>query len=343
MHQGLLSKCLALGVVQIAVTCTGASEVAESSFNNQAVVPQVVRYAGVAQNRAGDTVEALFRIYAAREGGEPLWSEMQRVTVGADQEYTVLLGAATDGGLPQTVFASGQARWLGVSIEGASELARVPLVSVAYAMKAADAETLAGVPAAEFVTQSQFRAKAAESKLPEMVLDKATAAPHANVAPTGSGTANTIPLWTASSVLGNSALKQTGTNITATGSLSGQSKTIAPAITGTNNVTTGAAIGVSGRASSKTQNSAAVDGYENAASGEVYGVVGGAISTTTGASGVYGYENGKTGDVYGVTGSAISPTAQAAGVLGNEQSLTGEVYGVSGKAASKTQNAAGVF
>lgn len=343
MRTSLLANCVALAALQIAALQTGRSQFVESSVKNQAVVPQVMRYAGVAQNRAGDSVEALFRIYASQEGGEPLWSESQRMTVGADQKYSVLLGAATDGGLPQTVFASGEARWLGISIEGAPELARVPLASVAYAMKAADAETLAGLPAAEFVTQAQLRAKAAESMAPEMALDKTQGTVHATVAPTGSGTAGTIPLWSASSVLGNSALKQTGTNVTAAGSISGQSKTIAAAITGTNTAATGAATGVSGKASSITQNSAAVDGYENAASGEVYGVIGGAISTTTGASGVYGYENGKTGDVYGVTGSAISPTNDAAGVFGNEQSLTGEVYGVSGKAASKTLNAAGVY
>lgn len=109
------------------------------------VVPQLARYDGAAQNRAGDTVEMAFRIYASQEGGEALWSETQHVTVGADGKYSVFLGGVTEAGLPQAVFAGGQARWLGVSVERAAEQTRVPLASAAYAMKAADAETLAGL------------------------------------------------------------------------------------------------------------------------------------------------------------------------------------------------------
>ena len=45
------------------------------------VVPQQVRYSGKLVSRARDTVEAVFRIYAAPEGGEPLWTETQRITV----------------------------------------------------------------------------------------------------------------------------------------------------------------------------------------------------------------------------------------------------------------------
>src|SRR5579863_5585452 len=89
------------------------------------VVPQQVRYAGKLASHAGVAVDAQFRIYAAAEGGEPLWTETQRVTIGEDGSYTVLLGSGESRGLPQTVFAGGVARWLGVSIEGAPESERV--------------------------------------------------------------------------------------------------------------------------------------------------------------------------------------------------------------------------
>ena len=51
------------------------------------------------------------------------------------------------------LFASGESRWLGVqaNVPGEREQPRVLLVSVPYALKAADAETLGGLPAAAFV------------------------------------------------------------------------------------------------------------------------------------------------------------------------------------------------
>jgi hypothetical protein len=176
-----------------------------ASSAQPAVVPQTVRFAGAAQNRAGDMVEAVFRIYSQREGGEPLWSEEQRVTIAPDGRYSVLLGAASEHGLPQAVFAAGQARWLAVSIERGEEQPRTLLASVAYAMKAADAETLAGRQAADFVTQEQLSAAA------RVLAAQATALAMPEAATTGAGTSNYVPLWTGSAALGDSILYQAGT------------------------------------------------------------------------------------------------------------------------------------
>ena len=76
------------------------------------LVPQPLRHAGKLSIRTGETVEAEFRIYASAEGGDPLWSETQRVTVSEDGSYSVLLGSASSSVLPQTVFAGGVVRWL---------------------------------------------------------------------------------------------------------------------------------------------------------------------------------------------------------------------------------------
>jgi hypothetical protein len=167
-----------------------------------------VRFTGQLASRASETVEAVFRVYAAAEGGEPLWSETQRIAVGADGGYTVLLGGSSAQGLPQSVFAAGQARWLGVSVEQAAELPRTQLASVPYAMKSADAETLAGHSAAEFVTQAQLGA------LADTASTQTTATPQLlNATPTGSGTTGTVPLWTSSTTLGNSEIVQAGSDI----------------------------------------------------------------------------------------------------------------------------------
>jgi hypothetical protein len=171
------------------------------------VVPQLMRYAGVAANRAGDTVEAVFRVYSSPESGASLWSETQTVTADATGRFSVLLGAATAGGLPQALFSSGQGQWLAVSIERGAEQGRTKLASVAYAMKAADAESLAGRSAADFVTQAQLALVAKD------LAQKATPLIMPLVTPSGSGTTNYVPLWTSSSALGNSAIYQSGTSI----------------------------------------------------------------------------------------------------------------------------------
>ncbi len=146
-HRGL-AKIVFATTVLLALALQAAGQNTATGTTHGPVVPQAVSYAGAVQGRAGQLAELTFRIYAEPEGGDALWSEVQRVHLDADGKYAVLLGAASEAGLPQTVFAAGQARWLGISVEGGAELARVPLASVAFAMKAADAETLAGVPAA---------------------------------------------------------------------------------------------------------------------------------------------------------------------------------------------------
>jgi len=179
------------------------------------VVPQQVRYAGKLAARSGEAVEAVFRIYAAAEGGEPLWSETQQVSVAADGSYSVMLGGTTSAGLPQAVFAGGAARWLGVTVERGEEQERVLLSSVPYAMKSADAESLAGHQAADFVTQAQLAGLSQQMNEKVSKVEQAVAAPafQPELTPSGSGTTNTVPLWTSSSTLGNSAITQSGNKI----------------------------------------------------------------------------------------------------------------------------------
>jgi hypothetical protein len=193
--------------IPLSLTAVAQSNVPQPASVAPPVVPQQMRFAATVANRAGDTVQAEFRIYAAAEGGEPLWTETQQVQIGANGEYSVLLGSATPGGLPQTLFAYGQARWLGVSIERAEEFPRTQLTSVAYAMKAGDAETVGGLPAARFVTQEQIAAISKTSA------SQAALAIVSNTALSGSGTADYVPLWTSSTTLGNSAIYQHGTQL----------------------------------------------------------------------------------------------------------------------------------
>jgi len=220
---------LSVSFAVVAYAQDGSADLARSAgaAPASAVVPQQVRYAGKLSARAGETVETEFRIYAAAEGGEPLWTETQQVPVGLDGSYAVLLGGASAAGLPQRVFAGGAARWLGLSVGGGQETERVLLSSVPYAMKSADAESLAGHTAAEFVTQAQLAAVEAQTLKTAAEVEAAKTGqagagqsgaqpefqPLTNGALTGSGTSGTIPVWNGQYTEGNSNLVEVGSDI----------------------------------------------------------------------------------------------------------------------------------
>jgi trimeric autotransporter adhesin len=68
----------------------------------------------------------------------------------------VLLGSTKSDGVTSDLFASGEARWLGVQTQGQQEQPRVLMVSVPYALKAVDAETLGGKPASAYLTSDML-------------------------------------------------------------------------------------------------------------------------------------------------------------------------------------------
>ena len=123
----------------------------------EAAVPRVIQFNGVLRGSAGQPLAGVqgvtFALYSEQFDGAPLWIESQNVAVDEYGRFAVLLGSATSGGLPVELFSSGQSRWLGVQpqVPGEPEQPRVLLVSVPYALKAADAETLGGLPASAFM------------------------------------------------------------------------------------------------------------------------------------------------------------------------------------------------
>ncbi len=111
-------------------------------------VPPVIRFSGTLGVSPGP-VPVTFSLYADQTGGTPLWQDTQTVAVDAGGRYVVVLGATT--ALPTEVFVSGEARWLEVNVEGLDSQPRALLVSVPYALKAADADTVGGKPLSAFV------------------------------------------------------------------------------------------------------------------------------------------------------------------------------------------------
>jgi hypothetical protein len=185
-------------------------------------VPHVVKFSGALKNAAGTPLSGVvairFVIYGDATHGTPLWQEVQNTQLDQQGHYEVMLGSTGSEGIPMELFTSGEQRWLGVQalLPGREEDPRVLLVSVPYALEAADAQTLGGLPVSAF-------AKAAPTAA---VLDAAGSyATAANAVPltvpgtaasgsssgqgvtTSGGTANTIPKFAGSAAIVDSQIR----------------------------------------------------------------------------------------------------------------------------------------
>src|SRR3989304_5016943 len=163
-----IAYLIALGLIVIQLVMLPRLAVATEITNPPGTVPREVRFSGVLQDAAGATVTGVqgvtFALYAEQTGGAPLWLETQNLTADEQGRYAVLVGAMREDGLPQEVFTSNEARWLGVQVNqpGVAEQARGLLVGVRLVLKAADAETLGGKPVSAFVLSSDALASRVE-------------------------------------------------------------------------------------------------------------------------------------------------------------------------------------
>jgi hypothetical protein len=120
-------------------------------------VPDLIRSSGTLKDAQGaalsssTAVGVTFCIYKQQDGGAAVWMETQNVTPDSNGQYSVIVGSTTAAGLPDDLFSQQEQRWLGVQVQGQAEQARVLLVSVPYAFKAHEAETLGGLPPSAFV------------------------------------------------------------------------------------------------------------------------------------------------------------------------------------------------
>jgi hypothetical protein len=187
-------------------------------------VPRLVRFAGSFHppvNQPAGPVGATFAIYGQQEGGTPLWTEDRNVELDANGNYTVLLGSASNEGVPVELFTAGESRWLQVKfyVPGEVDLPRVLLVSVPYALKAGDADTLGGKPASAYalagssmLVQPEASFSAVQPARPVAAVAVAATTPVPPI--TSTGTANYIAEFTdATGDLGNSVMYQSGTSI----------------------------------------------------------------------------------------------------------------------------------
>jgi hypothetical protein len=173
------------------------------------VIPALVPFSGVAVSGDGrpltGEIGMTFLIFKQEQGGEPLWVESQTAVLDPAGHYKVQLGAGNPNGLPSALFANGEARWLEVQIAGEQPQPRVLLASVPYALKAADAATLGGLPASAFARAGTFSSPGAGAL---------GITPNANATvTTPGGTSGYIPAFTGASTIADSPVFVSGSNV----------------------------------------------------------------------------------------------------------------------------------
>ena len=292
--------------------CPVMSLMAQQIATADGVVPSVMKFTGTLSGADGKpltgTQGVTFLLYKEETGGPPLWIETQNVQADKSGRYSVMLGSATSSGLPAAAFSAGEARWLGVQPSGEAEQPRTLLVSVPYALKALDAETLGGRPASAFMIAPAAGSSAQEAKV-------VPAAEQANELVCSSGTAcktGFVPLFATnggSAKVTDSIVTQSGAAVKVNGSANVISKASAPALVGQSSGTNAVSDGVDGVTSSGT--ASGVAGINNGNGVGVYG---------TGGTGVYGIGNSGYG-IYGISNSSH-------GIVGLSN---GNFYGVVGE------------
>jgi hypothetical protein len=190
-----------------------------ATTQDQPVARRLVNFGGTLRDQAGQPVTGgvvgvRFAIYGVQQGGTPLWTETQNIQPDGYGNYVTLLGSTSSDGLPLDLFSSGDSRWLEVQVQlpGVEAQPRILIVSVPYALKAVDADTLGGRPSSAFVL-AQPSVKADASSLSN-VADVSGKGPNTTTNAISGTTQNQITKWVDSSgTLGDSAVTETGGNV----------------------------------------------------------------------------------------------------------------------------------
>ncbi len=340
-------KSVALLLIAFLLPLFADAQLADTQ--SSAVVPRLVNFGGKAADAQGKVISGIagitFSIYKDQSGGAALWMETQNVQVNAKGNYNVLLGSTKPEGLPLDLFLSGEARWLGVRINADAEQPRVLLLSVPYALKAADAETLGGKPASAFMA-APVAGTGSDPAAPQPALANTIVCSSSTACKTGF-----VPLFSSnggSAAVKDSIVSQSGTavkiagsasatgsmssggNVAASGNVSAGGNVSANGNVGASTVTTVASTGGVNSTMTGTGNSiAAVEGSATAtgAAGFTFGVIGqsasdsgrGVFGLASGASGVgvIGETTGSSG--IGVTGKTLNGEGWSFSATGNAQ------------------------
>jgi len=161
------SSCAAVSLVVLmwasgAIAAPQAQPPADQAAKPPTVTaPTLIRVDGQLKTAAGEArtglVPMVVSIYAEKDDTTPLWVENQAVTADDAGRYTVLAGVTLTDGVPPDVFSlATPGRWLGVGVQGETESMRMMLITVPYALKAREADMLAGKTLNDFVLSEKL-------------------------------------------------------------------------------------------------------------------------------------------------------------------------------------------
>ena len=103
---------------------------------------RVLKFRGVLKDRDGNrlkgTVGVLFAIYEQKEGGAPVWQEVQNVELNDRGVFTAQVGATNEEGVRPELFGPEKTLWMGMQVlqPGEVERPRIRLVSEADGLRA---------------------------------------------------------------------------------------------------------------------------------------------------------------------------------------------------------------
>ena len=202
-------------IVSLLLSSALSAQESRPQLGNGAVVPRRVNFSGRTRDEHGKAIAGnvvvSFAIYRGQFDDRPLWMETQNVQADAEGHYRVQLGASEASGLPLDLFSSGEARWLGVRENGGTERSRVLLLSVPYALEAADAQTLGGLPPSAFLLAttppSTVGAASTGTALSQPLAAALTAVT------TAGGTAQALAKFTGTAAIANSLIFDDGTHV----------------------------------------------------------------------------------------------------------------------------------
>jgi hypothetical protein len=316
--------------------------VAGFAQQSQGSVPRLIRFSGTVQasDPSLQVIGVTFALYSDQQGGAPLWQETQNVQLSDNGHYTILLGSDHAGGVPLDLFTSTEPRWLGVKPEGQAEQPRVLMVSVPYALKAADADTLGGRPAATYVSTETLKQQVTTAFMADVpsltknisvVTGAASLGSAANFIDTTTDQVVYVQqLGTGSGLKADASGQGPGTivaNATATSGLSvglraTTTSTAGRGVYAVATATTGSTFGVQGR--SQSTSGIGVFGEATAPTGYTYGIYGGSESSS--GTGLTGIATSLTGGTTGLRGT--SKSTEGTGIVANNVSATGETVGL---------------
>lgn len=138
-------------MISLKMTVFAAFLLALMAGTSLAVVPSTLSYQGTLTDKAGNPISAtrtiVFRLYNIDSGGTALWAETQTLTVTGGR-FGAVLGLSTS--LDPSILSGDT--WLGIGVEGEPEMTpRQKLTSVAYALKAKNAEAADSVTSTDSI------------------------------------------------------------------------------------------------------------------------------------------------------------------------------------------------